>query len=79
MDDAAAIQIIRAGGPDAVAFYRFGSTVAGTARRDGDVDLAVLPHRRLDAVRRFELQERLASALRCDVASSLPRRSCACK
>lgn len=67
MDDARAIEVIREAVPDFVAVYRFGSTVRGEQRGDSDVDLAVLAPSRLDPVARFDLQERLAIALRRDV------------
>jgi predicted nucleotidyltransferase len=67
MDDARAVQILREALPDVVAVYRFGSTLRGGERVDSDVDLAVLAASPLDPVRRFELQEELAIALRRDV------------
>jgi len=67
MDDARAIEVIRETVPDFVAVYRFGSTVRGEQRADSDVDLAVLAAVALDPVARFDLQERLAVALRRDV------------
>jgi predicted nucleotidyltransferase len=42
--------------------YAFGSTVAGTARRDSDLDVAVLTDHPLDATRRAELIDVLAEA-----------------
>lgn len=47
--------------------YRFGSSVEGNTHADSDIDLAVLPPQRLDPVRRFDLQEHFAIALRHDV------------
>jgi len=67
MDDARATGIIREALPDVVAVYRFGSTIRGEERAESDVDLAVLASAPLDPVRRFELQEQLAVALRRDV------------
>lgn len=65
-DDAIAATILRQF-PDTAAVYRFGSTVSGDARADSDVDLAFLPERAVDPLRRFEVQERLAASLRRDV------------
>jgi uncharacterized protein len=67
MKDTEATAIIRQAVPDLTAVYRFGSTVAGGEHRASDVDLAFLAARPLDPVRRFEIQERLAVALRRDV------------
>jgi predicted nucleotidyltransferase len=52
---------------DLQAVYRFGSSVANADRPDSDVDLAILAARPLAAVERFDIQERLAAALRRDV------------
>jgi len=67
MDDSAIIRIIRAAIPDAIAIYRFGSTVEGGMHERSDIDVAVLAARALNPVDRFELQERLAVTLRRDV------------
>lgn len=67
MKDTEAIAMIRQAVPDVTAVYRFGSTVGGGEHRASDVDLAFLAPRPLDPVRRFEIQERLAVALRRDV------------
>lgn len=67
MDDALVTALLRDAIPEVVAVYRFGSTATGGQRPDSDVDLAVLAPSPLDPVRRFELQEQLAVALRCDV------------
>ena len=52
---------------EVTANYRFGSSAYGTAGRDSDVDLAVLTMMPLDPAVRFDLQERLAMALRRSV------------
>ena len=52
---------------DAIAVYRFGSTAQGTTHRDSDADVAVLSRQRLSPAVRFDLQERLAGRLGCDV------------
>jgi predicted nucleotidyltransferase len=65
--DAEAIRILTASIPDVIAVYRFGSSADGTALPTSDVDLAFLAHHALDPVRRFELQEQLALALRRNV------------
>lgn len=62
--DAKAVAEIRAALPEVVAIYRFGSSADGTVGRESDVDLAVLTTLPLDAAARFDLQERLAVALR---------------
>jgi predicted nucleotidyltransferase len=53
--------------PDITAIYLFGSRARGDASSDSDFDVAILPRRQLDAVGRWELQERLASLLGTDV------------
>jgi predicted nucleotidyltransferase len=63
----AAIELVRRAAPDAIALYVFGSRARGDAHATSDVDLALLAPRALDTVARFELQERIASALHCDV------------
>lgn len=55
---------IRAALPAVIAIYRFGSSVGGVQGPESDIDLAVLSEAPLDAVRRFDLQERVALALR---------------
>ncbi len=50
--------------PEVTAIYRFGSSADGTVGRDSDIDLAVLTMMPLDPAVRFDLQERLATALR---------------
>ncbi len=62
--DQEALEILREAVPGLLAVYRFGSTSAAMAGPESDVDLAVLARTRLDAVARFELQDRLASVLR---------------
>lgn len=49
------------------AVYLFGSTARGDGHADSDVDLAVLAESRLDPVARWELQERVAAVLGCNV------------
>ena len=67
MNDAEAIRMIRDAIPDVVAVYRFGSTVEGGTHTASDVDLAFLAPRPVESVRRFDLQEGLAVALRHDI------------
>jgi len=67
MDDHALIEHIRKSVPDLIALYRFGSQAKGTARRDSDVDLAVLAHDPIPNLRRFELAQELALQLHRDV------------
>ena len=63
-EDQVAVAAIRSAVPEFVAIYRFGSSVSGGQSPGSDVDLAVLAATPLDPLRRFDLQERLASALR---------------
>ncbi len=67
MDDHALIEHIRKSVPGLIALYRFGSQAKGTARRDSDVDLAVLAHDPIPNLRRFELAQELALQLHRDV------------
>ena len=62
-EDRMAVAAIRRAVPDLVAVYRFGSSVSGERSPGSDVDLAILATIPLDPLRRFDLQERLASAL----------------
>jgi predicted nucleotidyltransferase len=66
-EDDVAVATIRTTFPDLIAVYRFGSSVDGARSPGSDVDLAVLAADPIDAVQRFDLQERLASALRQNV------------
>jgi predicted nucleotidyltransferase len=61
--DRVAVAAIRTAVPELVAIYRFGSSVTGERTPGSDVDLAVLAATPIDPLRRFDLQERLASAL----------------
>lgn len=64
----AAVMLLREALPDLKVVYVFGSAAQGQPLRpDSDVDLAVLPARPLDAVARWDLQERLAALLHRDV------------
>jgi predicted nucleotidyltransferase len=67
MDDQQVVRVIRDAQPVVVAIYRFGSSVTGGFRAESDLDLAFLGSQPLDAVERFELQERLAAGLGRDV------------
>jgi predicted nucleotidyltransferase len=67
MNDAETVRILQSAVPDVIAVYRFGSTVSGDAHAGSDIDIAVLAARPLDPVFRFEVQEQLAVANRCDV------------
>ena len=67
MDDRRVIDILRESVPETLAVYRFGSSTRGQLAAGSDLDYAILARRPLDAVERFELQERLAAALRRDV------------
>ena len=67
MTDAELVRAIRDAIPEVIAVYRFGSSVEGTTHGESDIDLAVLLPQALDPVRRFDLQEQLAVAMRRDV------------
>lgn len=62
--DMVAVAAIRSAVPGLVAIYRFGSTVSGGQGPESDIDLAILATASIDPLVRFDLQERLASALR---------------
>ena len=66
-EDRVAVAAIRSAVPELVAIYRFGSSVSGERGPGSDVDLAVLATTRIDPLLRFDLQERLASALHQNV------------
>ncbi len=66
-EDRVAVAAIRSALPELVAIYRFGSSVGGGRSPESDVDLAVLATTPIDPLLRFDLQERLASALRQSV------------
>ena len=53
--DDEAVRILRDSVPDLAAVYRFGSTSAGTAGPESDVDLAVLAPSRLGAAARASI------------------------
>ncbi len=61
--DAIALRLLREQAGEPIVLYRFGSSAAGALRPDSDLDYAVLAHRPLEAVERFDLQEDLARAL----------------
>jgi predicted nucleotidyltransferase len=64
----AAVTLLREVLPDLRVVYLFGSAAGDQPLRpDSDVDLAVLPAHPLDAIVRWDLQERLATLLHRDV------------
>lgn len=64
----AAVTLLREALPDLQVIYVFGSAALDQPLRpDSDIDLAVLPARPLDAVARWDLQERLAALFHRDV------------
>ena len=69
MGDLGAIVVdaLRAALPDALAIYLYGSRARGDALPSSDVDVAVLPSRPLDPVRRFELAQEIAARVGHDV------------
>jgi uncharacterized protein len=67
MNDHALVEFFRQVLPNLIVLYRFGSRAKGDIRQDSDVDLAVLTGDPLPAWRRFELAQKLAVRLHCDV------------
>ena len=67
MNDSSLIEYIRQSVPSLTALYRFGSQAKGTARRDSDMDLAVLARDPIPNLRRVELAMELAVQLHRDV------------
>lgn len=63
----AIVEIIRRSVPGCVAIYLFGSRASGTATRSSDVDIAVLPPAPLGPEERWDLAQKLAEVLACDV------------
>ena len=61
------VDILRQDIPRLQAVYLFGSRHDGTATDGSDVDIAYLSDETLGAVARWEIAQRLASALSCDV------------
>lgn len=53
--------------PDIKAIYLFGSADSKYERLDSDIDLAILPDKKLDSVVRWELSGELARLLKRDV------------
>jgi len=67
MNDNSLIEFTRQTIPDLIALYRFGSQAKGSARPESDVDLAVLAHHPIPALRLFELAQELAAQLHRNV------------
>jgi predicted nucleotidyltransferase len=61
--DARIVSLLRESVPGVVAIYRFGSSATRNERPDSDIDVAVLAGGPLDPHARYDVQERLASAL----------------
>lgn len=61
------VKLLREALPDVQIVYLFGSQARGDAQPSSDLDLAVLTPAPLPPLTRFELQERLASAVSRDV------------
>jgi predicted nucleotidyltransferase len=66
-DDRLIVDVLRHAVDGVVAIYRFGSSADGTTHPESDTDVAVLARNRLRPADRFDLQERLAARLGCDV------------
>jgi predicted nucleotidyltransferase len=67
MKDAQIAAFLRDALPGLIAVYRFGSSVDGQTHAESDVDLAFLATASVEPMARFELQERLAARVGCDV------------
>lgn len=65
--ETAIVQRVRQALPDVQAIYLFGSQASGRAREQSDIDIAVLPADKLDAIARWELAELLARQLGRDI------------
>jgi len=61
------INTIRAGVPDCLSIYRFGSWGTADERGDSDIDLALLASSTLDSMVRWDLAQKLASVAKRDV------------
>jgi predicted nucleotidyltransferase len=61
------LQIIRNRLDDPIAIYLFGSAASGAVHDSSDIDLAVLSREPIATETRWDLQQELAIALRCDV------------
>ena len=67
MDESGIIRLLLAELPELQAAYVFGSEARGDSTPQSDIDLAILVPVALEAVARWELQEKLANLLRRDV------------
>jgi predicted nucleotidyltransferase len=65
--DAIVENILRAGLPELLAIYAFGSRIQGTAGPESDLDLAVLVAGYADPLQLFDLAGRLADTTGCSV------------
>jgi predicted nucleotidyltransferase len=62
-----AIKIITNSFPETEAIYIFGSIAKGAAGENSDIDLAFLSKEKISSVVRFQIQEKIALELNCDV------------
>ena len=67
LDKQKIIDILKSEIPSISAIYLFGSQGDGSATKESDVDIAYLSGQKLSSVERWELSEKLASALSMDV------------
>ena len=65
--DGPVVHLLRNALPKAMAVYAFGSQVAGTARADSDLDLAVLVAGYADPLQLWDLSHQLADLAGCPV------------
>lgn len=49
------------------AIYLFGSHASGLSHKNSDIDIAVLCHKKLTSVKRWQIQSELANELACEV------------
>ena len=57
------IQLIRDQNDDPIAIYLFGSMAADAVHDSSDIDIAVLPHEPIANLKRWDIQQELATAL----------------
>jgi len=67
IDERMIVSFLRSGLAGLEVAYLFGSSVGDSVASPGDIDIAVLARRPLDALLRWKLQERLANVLHVDV------------
>lgn len=61
------IEVLQKGIPDLISVYCFGSSVQGYETLESDLDIAYLSDRQITNIKRWTIQEEIASLLRRDV------------